>query len=214
VGDVGQGRNDHRFSVGRPTRERTTSRVQRAGLAEPMADWIPIASLILTPTIVAAYALYQQRREHDHEWEQELRSVLDDAARQATLAKSAVDNLHRLRVEEGATATDEAWTDAKDHLTEMIEGPRHAEDRIAIRLGVESEVAEKYSYLLGRLDEYRRNAIRVVEGEPRPDDPIAIPFLRREVEAAQREFFDAALDRVGLSAERWWSRVRFRIRRR
>ena len=161
-------------------------------------DAIPIISVILTPTLVAGFALFQQWRQHEHEKEYELRTALEDAAHQATIGKWAVDKMAQAR-QEGATAADPAWTEAKGFLDARIEGPRHAEDRIAIRVGVGSELHEAYSTVLGRLDEYRRNVLRLVEGESRPDDPIATPFLRQSVEEAQAEFFEAARERVGLS---------------
>jgi hypothetical protein len=174
---------------------------------------IPIISVILTPTLVAGFALFQQWRQHEHEKEYELRSVLEDAAHQATRAKWATDNLHNVR-QDGATAIDEARKAAKEFWASRIEGPRHAEDRIAIRVGVGSPLHKAYSTVLGQLDEYRRNAIRLVEGKARPDDPISTAFLRQSVEGAQAKFFEAARERVGLSGEGWWSRAWSRIRRR
>jgi hypothetical protein len=176
-------------------------------------DAIPIISVILAPTLVAAFALFQQWRQHEHEKESELRGALGNAALQATRAKWAADTLHNVR-KQGVTATDEAWEAAKEFWQARIEGPRHAEDRLAIRVGVESKLHEAYSEVLRRLDEYLRNATRMVEGDARPDDPIATPFLRQSVEEAQALFFEAARERVGLSAERWWVRAYSRIRRR
>lgn len=165
-----------------------------------MENWIAIASLILTPTIVAAYAFAQRRWEHRNEERRELRQVVDDAARELNRATRGVEMLHN-HYKDGAKPSDQAWVDSRAAFRSLLENTRTARDRLAIRLGMDSEVFRAYKAALEALDAYRVKLTDSVKN--------AVPYASGRVEAARQplvqahvDFLEAAQRRAGSEDER------------
>jgi hypothetical protein len=161
-------------------------------------DWVPVASLIATPTIVAIFAFAQRRWEHQNEERRELREVLDHAARELNRVMRGAEMLHNHY--KSGTTSGPTWDTAHATYRGLLEDTRTARDRLAIRLGMESEVSEAYVSALGCLDDYMRTV--------RDDALNGVPYSagkvggkRRPLIEAQRRFLEAARQRAGSEDE-------------
>jgi hypothetical protein len=169
-----------------------------------MSDAVTIAGVVVsglvTPGIVAAYALHAQRQQHLQARRDELRTVLDYAAEQANAARRRVEFIHR------------AWKDGADPNTpeiqerinewrDFLEGPRHAVDRLTIRIvgNDPTHIIAHYMDFLTALDHYRRVVERYADGEPY--DPRAVTMARTTTLTERQRFLRAAFERVGLKPQ-------------
>lgn len=155
-----------------------------------------LSSGVITPSIVAWYALRARRRderraEHDHEL-----AVLEEALNNVSRERRLLHSGLRLWLD-GVSYLDPRNTDNHQAVTEAIEAVWISENQVRIRFGDEAPVAVAFQTLqtaLGReLKLYRRRA--TLTGHPTPEDERdcidahngTVPALNAFVETVRME---------------------------
>ncbi len=171
-----------------------------------MSDSLSIISLVssavITPTVVAGYALYRQRLEQLTAAEGELRDVLDNAAEKleaVLVANEQVDTLWR----SGVGPDDETAKKARSERTQAIFSARTARDRIAMRVPTDTDVYTTYSDGLRAADAYAKSLRGFLKGEAF-DEADEINQLRTALMGAQFDFMSAVRARVGVHRYYRW----------
>jgi hypothetical protein len=164
-------------------------------------DAATVVAATVTPTVVAGYALYQQRQEHEHEKEAELRVVLDAAAEKANRARRAMENFATRYAEQSAKEAEEIYDEAMRNTHEQaratVEATRLARDQLAIRLGGRSPVLSAYTEFLRSITALQ-TFLRQGTRSGRQYDLDAFEELHNDVKERQRGYIEAAHRRVGI----------------
>jgi hypothetical protein len=168
-------------------------------MADPVAIVSVIVSGVVTPSIAASYALHVQRQQHLQARRDELRGVLDDAAVSVGAARRRVEYLHHA----WQTGLDPSTPEVQARIKEWrdaLEAPRHALDRLAIRVAGNdpTDLLPRYEELLTYLDSYRRVLQGYTRGESYEAETRGIIDARQAVLGARTAFLSAAYNRVGI----------------
>lgn len=159
-----------------------------------VADPVAIASLIATPTIVAAYSYFQKRYEMQRSERAELRTTLDSAASELATAQRIGERYDNIWLV-GAAARAEFERVEHDHEL-LLPLVRAAGDRIAIRAGRSSDVFSMFECAGNRVNAYWDRGRQGCENEESYDADEA-ERLRQAVVDGRQRFLDAAVVAAG-----------------
>jgi hypothetical protein len=165
-----------------------------------MADAVAVASLVATPTIVAAYSYFQKRYELQRADRAELRKTLDNAANQFGVVQRMSEDFSVLWGRGVQASADQYGELVARHLQSLPEA-RAAIDQIAIRAGRRAPVYATYRAAMDRVNDYRNLCMRGIE-EGQPYDSEQVLRLREGAVDARGAFLDAATAVAGSTDER------------
>jgi hypothetical protein len=159
-----------------------------------MADvnaWSIIVPGVITPAVVAAFAFSQQRAERRQNAVEELRVVIDEAARRVAEADLAL-RRYRNCWRTGSEISADVYERAANAVNEI----EHAIDRLVVRVGERAELAATYAAVWNLIvTHYARLQHGVREGEPYPADEMKDFF--KAVAETRADFMRAAKKVVG-----------------
>lgn len=160
-----------------------------------MADvnaWSIIIPGVVTPAVVAGFAYFQQRAARKQAAADELRAVIDDAARRLAVVDPLLRRYNSAwRI--GGTLEDEMY----ERTAVAVSDVEHVADRLIIRLGDDAMLVHAYNAALNTvLRYYSRLQTGVGERQPYPTDGSLREFYAR-LEATRSRFMAEAKLIVG-----------------
>jgi hypothetical protein len=162
---------------------------------------LQIISVIVSPSVVAGYALYRQQLERTTAAENELRAVLDGAAEKLEAVVVLNEQLEVLWRRE-ADPNGEPARDLRDKRTQAVFSARVARDKIAIRIPAETQTYARYESGLKAADDYARGLRGFLTGDAYDSETVG--RLKRALADAQLEFMEAARNQVGVQRHYRW----------
>jgi hypothetical protein len=171
-------------------------------MAEAVAIVSVVVSGLVTPGIVAAYALTQQRQQQFETRRDELRDAIDFAAKQAGAAYRRIEDLEQAWEEGAALGTEELKAKIAAS-TRRREGTRWAWDRLRIRVGdtdpsalvaayaAWAEALGRYSGVIEGIEERKSYEAHVAE----------IEAAKADARMARNTFMKASFEAVGLKPD-------------